>query len=84
MSVGFVLLADGTAINVAVDIGGEAWPPELSSDKLAGLKEAWVAGRHVIVALFKDRTAEGVIRRDIDMAFVGEDACLGLPVGKAV
>ena len=82
MSVGLVLLADGTALNVVADIGGEAQPPELGSDELAGFKEARVASRCVIMAPFKDRTVEGIVGRDVDTAFVGEDARLSLPVGE--
>ena len=37
----------------------------------------------MIMALFQDGMPEGIIRRDIDTAFVGEDAGFDLPVGKA-
>ena len=37
----------------------------------------------MIVAPFQDGTPEGIIRGDIDMAFVGEDASFDLPVGEA-
>ena len=37
----------------------------------------------VIVATFKNGTAEGVIGRDVDAAFVGEDSSLDLPVSEA-
>ena len=37
----------------------------------------------VIVATFKNGTAEGVIGRDVDVAFVGEDSGFNLPVSKA-
>ena len=33
----FVLLAEGTALDIAADIGGEARPPEFSGDELASL-----------------------------------------------
>ena len=34
----------------------------------------------MIVASFKDGTVKGVIRWDVDTAFVGEDAGFGLPI----
>ena len=40
-------------------------------------------GSFVIMALFKDGMADGVIIRDVDSAFVGEDAGFVLPVGEA-
>ena len=36
----------------------------------------------MIMAAFEDGVAEGVISGDVDMAFVGKDACFDLPVGK--
>ena len=37
----------------------------------------------MVMAAFENGMVERVISRDIDMAFVGEDACLDLPVGEA-
>ena len=37
----------------------------------------------MIVASFKDGTAKGVVRGDIDLPFVSEDASFNLPVSKA-
>ena len=70
VSVGFVLLASCTAFDISADIGGETWPPELSCEELMGFEEARVAGGFVIVTPCEDRAAEGVIIRDVDMAFV--------------
>ena len=46
-------------------------------------QEAGVAGRFMIMAPFEDGTPEGIICRDIDTAFVREDAGLDLPVSEA-
>ena len=83
MGVGLVLLACHTAFNILADKGGEAWPPELGGDKLAGFEEARVSGRFMIMAVGKDGMAKGVISGNINTAFIGEDSCLHLPVSKA-
>ena len=36
----------------------------------------------MIMAAFKNCTAEGIVRRDVDTAFIGEDASFDLPVGQ--
>ena len=53
VSVGFVLLALSAAFDILADKGSKAWPPEFSGDQLAGLQEAGVAGRFMIVAMFE-------------------------------
>ena len=68
--VNFVLLAEGTALDVAADVGGKAGPPEFGRDQLSCLQEARVAGGLVIMAALEDGTAEGVVRGDVDAAFV--------------
>ena len=83
MHVGFVLLAFSTAFNVSADKGGEAGPPELGSNKLAGFEEARVAGGCMIMAPFKDGTVKGVIGGDVNTALVGQDASFHLPVSEA-
>ena len=50
---------------------------------MSRLQEAGVTGGFVIMAPLKDGTAEGVIGRYVDTAFVGEDTGFHLPVGKA-
>ena len=80
--VNLVLLAEGTALDVAADEGGEARPPEFGGDQLSGFQEAGVSGGFMIVASRKDGAAEGVVSRDIDTAFIGEDAGFNLPVGQ--
>ena len=81
MRVNLVLLAKGTAFDIAADKGGEAWPPEFSGDQLASLQEARMTGGFMIMAALEDGAAEGVVSGDVDMAFIGEDAGFDLPVG---
>ena len=50
---------------------------------MAGFKETRVTGRFVIMASFKNGMAEGVIGRNVNATFVGEDSSLNLPVSKA-
>ena len=83
MCICFILLADGTAFNISADEGGESRPPELSSNKLTCFKETGMAGRLMVMASFEDGMAEGIISGDVDVAFIGEDTGLNLPVSKA-
>ena len=83
MCVSLVLLAKSTAFDVAADIGSEAGPPEFCGDQLASFQEAGVTGGFVVVTPLEDGAAEGVVRGDVDAAFVRKDACLDLPVGQA-
>ena len=80
--VNLVLLAEGTALDVAVDEGSKAGPPEFGGDQLSGFQEAGMSGGFVIMASFQDGATKGVIRGDIDTAFIGEDAGFNLPVGQ--
>ena len=82
MCVNLVLLAKGTALDVAVDEGSKAGPPEFGGNQLSGFQEAGVSGGFMIMASRKDGTVEGVVSGDIDTAFVGEDAGFNLPVGQ--
>ena len=81
--VSLVLLAESTALNIAADIGSEARPPEFGGDQLASFQEAGMTGGLVIMAALEDGTAEGIVRRDIDAAFVCEDTGVDLPVSEA-
>ena len=83
VSVSFVLLAFSTAFDVLADKGSEAQPPELRGDQLAGLQEAGMASRFVIMAMFKYGVPQLIIGGNIDAALVGEDSGFDLPVGKA-
>ena len=83
MHVSLVLLAEGTALNIAANEGGKSGPPEFSGDQLACFQEAGVAGRFMVMAAFEDGAAKRVIGGDIDMALVSEDACLDLPISKS-
>ena len=42
-----------------------------------------MAGRLVVMAACENGAAEGIVHRDIDMAFVGEDSRVDLPVGES-
>ena len=48
MRVNLVLLANGTALDVAADVGSEAGPPEFRGDQLAGFQESGVTGRLIV------------------------------------
>ena len=60
----------------------EAGPPKFSGDQLASFQEAGVSGRFVIVAASEDGAAQGIVRGDVDAAFIREDARFDLPVSK--
>ena len=83
MRVSLVLLAEGTAFDIAAYIGSEARPPEFSGDQLASFQEAGVAGGFVIVTALEDGAAEGVVCGDIDTTFISEDTSFNLPVSEA-
>ena len=80
MCVNLVLLAKGTALDIAVDEGSESGPPKFGGDQLACFQEAGVASGVMVVATLEDGTAKRVIRGDIDTAFVSEDTGFDLPV----
>ena len=67
------MLASCTALNIFSDIEGQARPPELGSNGLAGLQVARMAGSLVIVAMVKNGVAKGFIVGDIDMILVGQE-----------
>ena len=78
MCVRLVLLTSCAASNKGMNIGGEAWPPELGGDQLASFEKAWMASGGVVVT-----AAEIASGRDKDMALIGEDAISILPVREA-
>ena len=82
MHINLVLLAEGTAFDVVADEGGESGPPEFGGDQLSGFQETGMSGRLMIMAPLKDGAAKGIVRGNIDMAFIGEDAGFDLPVGQ--
>ena len=49
---------------------------------MACFQETGMAGGLVVMAAFEDGAAEGVVRRDVDTAFVSKDASFDLPVSK--
>ena len=61
MSVGLVLLADGTALNIAVDIGSKVLPPELSNNELAGLEVVHVNDK----PSFSDHVTERIVHESL-------------------
>ena len=83
MCVNLVLLAKGTAFDIAADEGSKAGPPEFGGNQLPSFQEAGVSGGFMIVAMRKDGVAEGVVGGDVDPSFVSEDTGLNLPVSKA-
>ena len=82
MHVNLVLLAKGTALDIVVDKGGEAGPPEFSGDQLASLQEAGMTGGFMIMAAFEDGAAEGIVCRDVDTTLVSKDTGFDLPVSE--
>ena len=83
MCVRFVLLTSGAASNKSMNIGGEAWPPELGGNQLASLEEAGVASSGVVVTAAENITAEIASGGNKDAAFICEDAIGKLPVREA-
>ena len=49
VSICLVLLTGGAAFDIFLDIGGQARPPELSSNKLASLKEARMSSSFMVI-----------------------------------
>ena len=80
MCVNLVLLAKGTALDIAADEGSESGPPKFGGNQLTCLQEAGVASGVMVVATLEDGTAKRVVCGDIDMAFVSEDTGFDLPV----
>ena len=80
MCVQLVLLACGTALNVFAHKLRETQLSEFSSDELISLEIPRVTSGLVVVTLGKDRVTERVIRRDVDMTFVGQNMVIILPV----
>ena len=83
MGVGFVFLAGCTALNIFIDVGGEAGPPKFRCNELVSFQVARVAGSFVVMTALEDGVAKGVIIGNIDVALIGQDTRFDLPVGKA-
>ena len=71
VSIHLVLLTCGASFSIFLDIEGQARPPELSGNKLAGLKEAGITSSFVVMVAEQDGAVEIVIIRYIDTALVG-------------
>ena len=80
VSVGFVLLACGTAFNVFVHKLYKIRPPKFRGNKLASLEITRVAGGLMVVAADEDELTEGVLWRNVDMTFIGQDIIIVFPV----
>ena len=75
-----VWLTYGIAFDILTHKLCETRPPKLSGDKLASLEIARVTSGLVVMAAGEDGMAEGVLRRDIDMAFVSQDVVIKFPI----
>ena len=82
MCVNLVLVANGTALDVAADEGSKAGPPEFGGNQLSSFQEARVSGGFMVMAMLEDGSAEGVVCRDVDAALVSKDAGFDLPVSE--
>ena len=76
------MLTCGTALDILVHKVCEAWPPELDSDKLVGLEITRVSSGLMVMAVGEDGSVEGVLWRNIHMAFVSEEIVIIFPVGE--
>ena len=54
MSVHLVLLARGTAADVAANIRGKAWPPKFQGNKLASFEDPWVTSSGMVMVASHD------------------------------
>ena len=80
MCIGFVLLENGTTINVLADKSCKIGPPELGGDQLTSFQAAKMAGSSMVVAVGRNVFSEGKIGGNIDMAFISEDVLSMLPI----
>ena len=71
MRIDFMLLTGCTAMDVAVDIRGKAWPPKLQGNELASFENARVTNSGMIMVTSDNGVAEVGISRNIDMTLVG-------------
>ena len=70
VSIDLVLLERSTAPDVTVDVGGEAQPPKLGSNKLASLENTGMTRYGMIMVVSDDRMAEVGFSWDINAALV--------------
>ena len=75
MCVHLILLAGCTAFDVFTDVGGQARPPELGSDKLAGLQVARMSSSFIIMVTLEDGAVKGFIIGDIHRCNPGRSKC---------
>ena len=82
VGVRFVLLAHSVTLNVLVHELCEPWASELGCDKLTSLEIPRVVSSLMVVAVDKDRMAEGTFGWNIHMPFVCEDVVIVFPIRK--
>ena len=80
VGVRLVLLAHDTAFNVFTHKLCEAWPSELSSDKLVRFEVTRVTGGLMVMTPGKDGAMEEVVWGNIYTAFVYQDMVIVFPV----
>ena len=80
MSIDLVLLAGGIAPDTLTDKGCKAWPPELRSDELVSLQDTRMTSRGVVMMVRDDRATKVSICGNIDVALVGQDVSIIVPI----
>ena len=80
VSVGFVLLAHGAALDVLPHELCETQSPELGSYELTCFEITGMSGGLMIMAAGKDGTTEGVLQGNINVILVGQDVVIELPI----
>ena len=80
VGIGFVLLAQGTSTDITADVRGKAWPPELRSDELVSPQDTRMTSRGVVMMVGDDRATKVSICGNIDVALVGQDASIIVPI----
>ena len=83
MGVNFVLLAQRASADIAANVRGEAGPPKLGGDQLAGFENARMARCGMIMVTCDDGAAQVSIGGDIDSSLVSQDSSVVVPIGKA-
>ena len=78
--VGFVLLENSATINIFMNKGSEARPPEFRGNQLIGFEIARMAGSLVVMASGENGFLKREVRGYIDTALVDKDSLSMLPV----
>ena len=80
VSVGFVLLAYGAALDVLLHELCKIQSPELSSYELTCFEITGMSGSLMIMAVGEDGMTEGVLQGNINMILVDQDVVIELPI----